>query len=100
MSEYKPILKLSRTDNDIVIDFDGTVSAATGASHRFRLGLSHDLPEWARTLLYRAIDRALRDFMVETRRQAYEDGWRDAKSKSRPKVQTFWSDFNMRNRSY
>lgn len=100
MSDNKPILRITRVDQDIVLEFDGDVSGATGSQHVFRLGLSSTLPDWARTLLFRAISKSLRDFMHEVRRQAYDDGWRDAKSRQRAKVRSFWSDFLHRDRSY
>lgn len=102
MSERKSVLRITSTGNDIVIDFDGESTGATGSVHRFRLGLSADLPEWARTLLYRAINHALHNFMLEIRKQAYDDGWRDAKSRRQSKVpkDMFWSDFAVRDRSY
>jgi cation transport regulator ChaB len=91
MSVVKHLVQLKRTSGDIAIAFNSVENdrAKTGEEHWFYLNLPSNTPEWAKKLLYNALYAALADLMQEIRQTAYNEGWRDAKSKHRRKVTYF-----------
>lgn len=80
------MIEISRIGNDLAVTLKG--GADTGSS-TFTLRWSVG-SEWASTLLMWHLRYRLHETIERTRRAAYEQGWKDAKSKKRAK-QTWFS---------
>ena len=74
----------TRDGSDVVCKVDGPLGLVF--SLRFEAGT-----EWAASLLADHFISAFKKHIEAVRRLEYEAGWRDAKTKKRPKRAWFWS---------